>query len=66
MAKLIKRNGKFYVRKITPIGFKYLCRTGEYWWVSLTYAGDCASFNTQNEAERVWKESKTRRIKTLK
>lgn len=66
MAKLIKRNGKYYVRRFAlPMGFEYLSRRGDYWW-SRDHAETYSSFSTPDEAEQVWKNSRTEVIKKLK
>lgn len=66
MAKLIKRNGKYYIRRfIFPWGFEYLNRRGDYWWYR-NHAEVYSSFSTADEAEQVWKNSRTKVIKKLK
>ena len=66
MAKLIKCNGKYYVRRFTfPYGFEYLSRRGEYWWYK-SLRETYSSFETEEEAEKTWENSRTEVIKKLK
>lgn len=67
MAKLIKRNGKYYIRRFSfPWGFEYLGRNGRYWWSDGAYAERYAPHTTEEEAEKTWENSRTEVIKKLK
>ena len=62
--QIIYKNGSYYVRKLTSIGWAYLDKDGSYWWVA-SENRRYAAHDTLAQAEACYNRQKTKVVKTL-